>query len=404
MNPLKSGSALRLRRLAWGAAIVLTLLGTAWFLSPRFHTASEDEVREHIASRWLEPLSHPPGGRERYVALHQGLEALTSGSQVRPPAPLPLDLADPAVAAVVEIVRRGPLDPTDQPDLRLSRLRVLTSGLADAALKRARSGDWVGVERQMNAAFLVLDRLLQCSQTIPDRGVTLNMEADLHAAVVQLAARGDLPEQLAGQLAAMVMADRHRPEDIERVLRGEMQLHWVGALATFRDQDSGDPLMWVAAGNYDPLETAELFSQLLDEIAGNAALPVSRWSHDVATRFEPIMPYRPFRRASLREQVQWPWIRLRMATTHNSIGRYLIANSPLPRAILEPMLHAQTARDKAAAALAVRRFAARTGRDPVGFEELIAAGLLDAAPVFHVIDRPLPFNLASLLFSARIRN
>jgi hypothetical protein len=91
----------------------------------------------------------------------------------------------------------------------------------------------------------------------------------------------------------------------------------------------------------------------------------------------------------------WPLRRIRLNTARNSIGRIDAAAYP-DGDVMNGMLQARSMQDRVASALAVVRFRQRAGRDPRDYAELVATGLLRAAPMDHRTDTPLPFDLKAL--------
>jgi hypothetical protein len=412
-------------KIAWLLLTGLVLLAGWWTLAPKLGTATEAQVRAHVAPELLQPLPHPEGGVERDTALRQILVQLPYQPPVRGKMPEPRDLTNPLVSSAVDILRQGALDRSSgfpAPHLEHGRPGLLASqrgrsaqfvrfvnGLTKGAMQAADQRDWVRVVEHMEAACLLLDRLFESDAIVGDRQWTKSVETSIHRATLALAARGDLPAKAAARLAACLEADRHTATDMLRVLRGEMQLMvlpLIGAMPLAGRYD-------YQAGTYDPLETTELLSARFIATARDVGLPAARWSagyQRVAPAFPavPEFPGRFWRNApyaryrELGPQLQWPVDRIRMNTARNSIGRFEAATY-LDAGLMARVLSARTGRDQAAAALAVVRFRHRTGRDPQDFAELVAAGLLRTVPMNHALDQPLPFDLQALFQWPQVR-
>jgi hypothetical protein len=372
----------------------LVLAGLWWVLAPRIETATEDEVRARIAPELLEPLPRPPGGAERYAALLNAAAGMVDAKADSAADARMVDVQDPRVAEIIELLRQGPLDRIDARPGRLASLPDLANGLTRQARMDADAGRWSRADDQMAAAFLLLDRLADSDAGFLECTATLRVEEIVYRTTFHLAVREDLPDTSARKLTEWLVADRHEPADVMRVLRGEMQRFLVSAIARSQAGNSGEPLIWAPSGSYDPLDTAALFSEIFLEAARNSNLPVSSWSHGVADRLGLSGPRSPISGAFWRVPRMWESSRIRMALTHNSIGHELLSSYAMPP--VGSILRLRTMQDQIAAVLAIRRFRNDAGRDPRDFEELLAAGLLQAVPMDHRRGKPLTFNVQAV--------
>lgn len=398
---LSTSSSLPFRRIAWGLCGALVVLVGWWALAPRIQTADEAVVRWRIAPELLAPLPHPEGGRERAEALRGALQGLwaKAGNRSRT---WRYDLADPQVGAVIAILREGELDRAGV-DVGWSVLwSSLAQGLATMAREQARTGDWTHAGQQMEAAFLLLDRLVGSNASMFDQAWIIRIESDLYVAVLDLASL-DPPEVTARLLAAQLEPDRHSPESFLRYLGGAMQFDVLPWLA---DLDPAPTAVF--AGNYDPFETAGLISDSFMEAARNVGLPASQRSTVVAGRIATVAlmspgysrcstdpPDAPRWSCDLGDALGRSWHRIRMNTTRNSIGRELASWLDSWHR-LDPILQVRSLQDQAAAAVAVSRFRQSARRNPADFGELIAAGLLLAVPLDRSTQQPLHFDLRAL--------
>jgi len=371
-----------------------------WVLVPGIHTASLAEVRAHVAPELLQPLPHPDGGAERYEALRTALEPLVKRRPADPEVALKYQpvfrLDDPEVQQAMDVMNSGSLDRTGIAFEQQAPVHTLVAGLVAVAMQEAEEGHWPALVQQMDAAWLVLDRQAECDASIDDRTSTLSMQARLKRASLQLAQRPDLPIAVAEHLAMLNARNINDPGSIRRVLAGEMQYEQLKWIPDYWAKASGGE-RWVPSGTYDPLETAGLFSDMYLEAIRNAALPVSLWSHDALKDRPPAFPlsWEPEKNA-LQGAIRAAWMRIRMNTTANSLGRQTAAVVPVDYVLMRRVLQARTTQDQVAAALAVSRFRHAFGRDPGNFEELVTAGYLPALPRNHVKDEPREFDLQKL--------
>jgi hypothetical protein len=379
--------------MAWGLGSALVLLAGWWALVPRIQTADPAEVRLHIAPELLLPLPHPEGGRERALALRKALEDSRLTNRIGPDKAWRYDLADPQVSAIDAILRAGPLDRA-YADNGISFFLVarLADGLTTVAREQARAGQWRDAGRQMEAAFRLLDRMVESNGGMYDQAWTVTLEKTVFAAALDLAGL-DPPEDTARLLSVLLESDRHGPDSFMQFLRGAMQFSVLPWLADFEGDDG--PTKAAFAGNYDPIDTARLVSDLFLEQARNVGVPASQRSTVVAERLSVPSYWNPGYSDDLVRAVVWSWRRIRLNTTHNSIGKMQVAALG-GWDMLDAILRTRTLQAQATAAVAVTRFRRSAGRDPGNFDELIAAGLMQAAPLDHFSGQPLPFDLRAL--------
>lgn len=398
--------------IAWCVLGGLALLAGWWGLVPKIGTATEAEVRAHVAPGLLQPLHRPEGGVARFEALQDALDRL-GNPRVRARQGPPLDPAHPVVKEVIEILRAGPIDRTEDIPAprrythaamqaidsgRHSRFLNFANGINATALRSAGEGDWVAAARHMEASCLLLDRLFESDVRLQQRYGTMSIETALHRAMLSLAAR-EMPAAVAEQLSALLVKERHGPASLSQVLRGEMQyvvLPWIGY----------GPRLPYAAGTYEPLETAELLGARFLAMIRDAGLPAAQRSADISwqaqqraqdslTGMHWFMDPSPRRFPTSVPYLTWPAQRIRLNTTRNSIGRAEVVAYPAGNPIAA-MQRSRTMQDQVATALAVVRFRHRAGRDPRDFMELVAAGLLRAVPMDHARDLPQDFDLQAL--------
>jgi hypothetical protein len=399
-----------------------------WTLVPKIHTATPAEVRPHVAPELLEPVLRPAGGGARFAAYLQALQPLLDRRPRERPQALAyratFQVADPEVRRVLDILREGPLDRSAATSDQQAVTSRLMDGLANAAADAAALRDWPAVRAQLEAAYLLLDCLSAGDVTFENRTWTTQFDATLNRTVLTLAANRELPGALAGQLLALAAVDRYGVAGLRDVLRGEFQQRVLEHAPGFLREDS-TPLRssslrsWFGAGTYDPVDTALLLSDAFVEAARNAGRPTSQWTNAAAQRIEHESAVleansvqffvRDRRHSAMRllETVRvprgsyWPGPvdyvarRVRLNTGRNTLGAWF-AWPYNPGRMLVRNLAAQTTQDKIVAALAVSQFRQRNGRDPQGFDELIATGLLRTPPLDHASGQPLPFDLQAL--------
>ncbi len=393
--------------IAWCVLGGLVLLAGWWGLVPKIGTATEAEVRAHVAPELLQPLPHPAGGVARFDALQQAVGKFPEQSRRRSTASVKLDLDNPIVTGVIDILREGPIERTqDIPvqsepfgwqygfdsELDASLLRLANS-LTDTASRAAKKGDWTRVRQHMEASCLLLDRLLESDVRVHDRRWTMVIESKVYQTALALAARRDMPAALAERLSTLLVKDRHDSANLLRVLQGEMQLLLLGRIGV-------RPVSYYAAGTYDPLETAELISSRFLRMARDAGLPTASrssaaFNQELARRsqltgdgwywsrqrgFPYSVPY-----------LMWPVERIRLNTSDNSIGLTDAAAYPDGN-LMDGILLRRTQQDHVAAALALVRFRQGAAREPRDFDELVATGLLRAVPMDHRQEQPMSFN------------
>lgn len=398
----------------WGLLAGLVALMGWWGLVPKIGTATQAEVRAHIAPELLQPLPRPDGGVARFEAMRRALDSLPPEPVLgRPRRNLPqLALTNPVVGEVMDILGAGPIDrarevqPLPGPinawqNISQSRLytsvRRLANDLAGTATSAADMGDWARARQHMEASCLLLDRLFESDARLEDRRWTIAIELIVYRSAFNLAVRPDMPAGLAERLAVLLVKDRHDPASLLRVLQGEMQLLLLVRMGE-------QPASSYAAGTYDPLETAELLSTRFLEMVREAGLPAARQSglsnFEVLVRQSELSPYRMVisNSSAYRDRdsyLTWPLRRIRLNTAHNSIGRIDAAAYPDGN-LMNRMQEARSLQDQVAAVLAVVRFRQRAGRDPRDYAELVTTGLLRAAPMDHRTDTPLSFDLKAL--------
>jgi len=415
----------------------IALLGAGWWaIVPKIGIASEAELRAHVAPELLLPLPHPEGGVERYRQLLQTLDAMPTAAALKslatylqllqaldplptkkrsaastdasPPAPSvyfqSFDVEDPGVRRVLDILARGPLDRSEQTN-GWEELTRFGNGLTAAASAAADAGDWQRVQRGVEAAFLLLDRLASSEVESSDALLTNEVETDVYKMALGLAARSDLPAGPAERLAVHLADERHDPGKQRQVLRGDFQLRVLRTLSNGARGRAAMP--WEYVGSYDPLETITLVNDRFVEMSRNAALPASQWSRMAAARIEQAWAAMPaYPRSQAR--IVMLWYRIRMNRVPNSAGLMQVRAFTYPwgrastfgvpgmRGLMDQTLYIRTRREQVAAAVAVARFRQRTHREPRNFQELIAAGLLQSVPVDHATEQPLPFDLQAL--------
>jgi hypothetical protein len=212
-----------------------------------------------------------------------------------------------------------------------------------------------------------------------------------------LAARRDLPVDLAERMSVLLVPDRHDPASLMQVLRGEMQYVVLPRIGVA-------PSSFYLAGTYDPIETTKLLSTRFLATLREAGAPGARQSGDVLSRIRAQNQLTPgFWMIESAQRIQmhpqshlaWPAQRIRLNTARNSIGRVDVETYG-DAELLDRMQRARTVRDQVAAALAVVRFRYRAGRDPRSYGELVATGLLRAVPRDYLRNEPLPFDLNAL--------
>jgi hypothetical protein len=153
---------------------------------------------------------------------------------------------------------------------------------------------------------------------------------------------------------------------------------------------------WYGSGSYDPVATAGLFSDQYVAAARNAGLPVGSWSGAAAGPTSSLMKEKRWSESLVVTALQAAWQRIRMIITPNSQGILFADMFDINTMLMNRVLHARTTQDQVSAALAVSIFRRRSGRDPHGFDELVASGLLPAAPRNHLLDQPQAFDLPRL--------
>lgn len=396
----------RTKLIAWLVGVLALGAAGWWALVPRVRTATEAQVRAHVAPELLLPLPHPEGGLQRYEAARQAVQALYGNWRphvAAAPGP-PLDLRDPRVRRVMDILESGPLDRSAEAFDPAAPFYRFVQGLTAAALAAAGQGDWERVRQQMEAAYLLLDRLAASDIVLEQAYYTIVVETTVLKAVLELAARRDLPAALAARCAVLLAVERHSPEQVRQFLRGEFQLRMLRQIPGFLVDGPGRERPWVPAGNYDPIETAVLMSDKFIETGRNAGLPPSRWSSAAADRIGQLWSEVESKPGGVVSMVaQALSYRIRMNTSHNSLGRMLanfgtsrLATFGNTRLLMTRILEARTRREQVAAAVAVARFRRQQGRDPRDFGELVGVGLLPAAPLDHVKEQPLTFDLKAL--------
>jgi hypothetical protein len=399
-----------------GLALPLSL---CWALFPKIRTATEAQVRAHAAPELLLPLPRPEGGQRRFEAAREAmLDLFGKWPQSRPRNAAasggPLDLQDPQVRRVIDILAAGPLDRSTEwpasPGLPITTVRPIASshpissahfikfggGLIDAAQVAAEQGDWQRAGQQMEAAYLLLDRLTASDIVVDHFFYTVQVETAIDKAVLKLAASSAMPATLAARLATLQSVERHGQEQVQRVLRGEFQLRKLGQIQAFPLNDPGGARPWVPLGTYDPIETVALISDSFVETGRNAGLPASRRSSAATDRIRRLASSVQLdSRSEVFLVVHAIFDELQLNISRNAMGRRL-ASFAVPEWVVTRMRTAQTRRDQVAAALAVVRFRQRTGRDPQGFDELVTMGLLAAVPLDHAREQPLAFDLKAL--------
>lgn len=409
--------------IAWCVLGGLVLLVAWWALVPKIWTATAAEVRGHAQAELLQPLPHPEGGTARFEAILRALDRLPDQPQRTRDARPPLDLAEPAVREVIEILRAGPIDRTGvipaQPahpvgsavdandyERYVKFLRVAT-GLRDATLQAANKGDWAEARRHIDASGLLLQRLFESDARLHDRRWSMSIETEVYRAALALAVRRDLPADLAERLSALLAVDRHGPASLMQVLRGEMQYVVLPRIGL-------RPISYYEAGTYDPLKTTELLGTRFLAMVREAGSPGAERSGDGLNRIWTLSQLtgnfwmdRPAQRIGVLKMhrlshLAWPAQRIRLNTARNSIGRVDAQTYPDGN-LVDRVRRARTQQDQAMAALAVVRFRHRAGRDPQDFGELVAAGLLRAVPMDHLQNQPLPFDLKTLFEWREVR-
>lgn len=395
---------------AWCLLGGVVLLAGWWGLVPKIGTATEAEVRAHVAPELLQPLPHPEGGVARVEALLQAAGKLPREPKNWREPRVTLDLDNAAVREVIDILRTGPIDRVRDkqqpvplyywqvlyPSELYTPLTRISNGLAGAALRAAEQRDWARARQHMEASCLLLDRLLDSDLLLQERYATMTyIERKVYVTTLALAAHRDLPVSLAEHLSVLLVKDRHDPASLLRVLRGEMQQVLLGRIGA-------GPISQYQAGTYDPLDTAELLSARFLQMARESGLPAARrfglTPDEARARRSELGWYRDSARPGWREYsspLTWPLRRIRLNTAHNSIGRTDAAAYP-DWNLMQHILRARSLQDQVAAALALVRFRQRAGRDPKDFAELVAVGLLRAVPMDHAEERPLPFDLNAL--------
>lgn len=390
----------------WIAGLALAG-GLHWALFPKIRTTTVAELRAYVAPELLLPLPQVAANRQRHEVVQQALRELLGNW--RPATPRnaarvgPLDLRVPQVRRVLDMLEAGPLERPDElasvpqpgPQLPSWQLVRFTSGLAAAALEAARQHDWERAGRQIEAASLLLDRMAESDVVLPQSRYTLGAEDTVHGTILELAASNP-PASLGGRLAALLSVERHGPEQVRRILRSEFQLRMFPELQAYPFAYSGPTRRWVPLGSYDPLETVTLISDRFVEAGGNAGLPASRRSTAAADRIQRLAGGPQLDSSSMTLQLlDAACDSLRLNISGNAMGRRL-ARSVDPEWMWPRMNAVQTRREQVAAALAVVRFRQRTGREPRGFDELVAAQLLPAVPRDHATGAPLAFDLQQL--------
>jgi hypothetical protein len=388
-------------------------------LFPKIRTATEAQVRAHASPELLLPLPNPEGGQQRFEAARQAMLDLSGKWQQGRPRNAaasggPLDLQDPRVRRVIDILAAGPLDRSTEwpasPGWPIMSSRPIASshpfssaqfikfgdGLIAAAQVAAEQGDWQRVGQQMEAAYLLLDRLTASDIAVDQFFYTVAVETAVDKAVLKLSASSGLPATLAARLATLQSVERHSQEQVQRVLRGEFQLRKLGQIQAFPLNYSGGARPWVSMGTYDPIETVALISDSFVEAGRNAGLPASRRSSAATDRIRRLAGSVQLNsRSEVFLVVHAIFNELRLNISRNAMGRRL-ASYDDPGWVTTRVRAAQTRREQVAAALAVVRFRQRTGRDPHGFDELVTMGLLAAVPLDHAREQPLAFDLAAL--------
>lgn len=393
---------------AWILLAAAAMLAGWWTLVPRLGQATDAEVRARFAPELLQPIAHPADGRERYEEM---LGLLAAFQKPRFADRRPLDAGDPAVRRILAVLEQGPLDRSGAGPNEQFQLPDFGADLLGGVPALAAEGRWQAVEAQMAAGCLLLDRLFESDASQWDRLYSMRLEEQLLRAALALAARGDLPADLAGRLSRQLVVERNSAASLMQVFRAEIQSRGFQWLAARPQQ--------VYAGTYDPLDTAGLLSAGLLEVAGSAGRPPPRaqdpWASANPGAFLPgvylmelsghlqplagpvpgalVWPARA--RGTWRDDLHWVVNRIRMNTSRNSYGR-LVADQMTHSAMIRRIPTERSLRDQVAAALAVVIFRSRFHRDPRGFDELLVAGLLEAAPRNHERDQPLPFDLQSL--------
>jgi len=391
---------MKFRTIAWLLAGALTVLGSWLVITPGIDTATIEEVRAHAAPELLLPLPHPDGGLQRREAVEQALRDLydwrRGNRRVVATRWAPLELGDPEVRRVIEILEAGPLDRSVEVQGTRASFITYTRGLTAAALVAADQHDWERVRRQMDAAFLVLDRLTGSDIVLDHPVTTMTVETAVYKAILDLAKHRELPAALATHWSAQLAIERHSPQQVRQFLRGDFQLVKLREIPAFEVGDSRTPRPWLGTGTYDPLETATLISDSFVELGNNAALPVSRWSNSASERIRQLQNAANPQPAGLLSML---WLELtyraRANNSTNTLGR-MLAGFGYTTPLMNSILKARTRREQVAAALATARFRQRKGRDPAGFDELIEAGLLQSIPQDHARERPQAFDLKAL--------
>ncbi len=377
---------------------LMLLVGSWWILAPKIGNASEAEIRGRVAPELLLPLPHPDGGVARYMGLRMAVDAVMDVRfQPARGRADPIDVADPAVRRVLDILATGALDRSYETYPSWIRLVSLCRGLGGGALSAAQAGDWKGVQRQIDAEILLWDRLFESDAVVADGIVSGAIETDILQVTLDLAARRDLPAEVAQQFSTRIAAIAQHPLDLQRLLRGEFQLNILAPLVTHRIPDFfRNGVLWTGPGTLDPLATASLVNDGFMEVLHNAGLPESRRSKAMVTRIQ--QPRREMEALFGNPGLSSPRglrFRFYMNTGRNTLGSWLAAK-PQTQQLLDEDLELRTRREQVLSALAISRFRHPAGRDPDGFQELIAAGLLQAAPMNYATEQSLPFDLGSL--------
>jgi hypothetical protein len=252
---------------------------------------------------------------------------------------------------------------------------------------------------------LLLQRLFESDARLQDRRETMSMETAEYRAALKLAAHRGLPAAAAARLSELLAVDRHDSASLMQALRGEMQYVLVPRIGV-------GPISYYEAGTYAPLETAELMGARFLQAVREAGSPGDGRSSDRASlawkrsqltsSFWMVGSAQRGRSMHPLSYLAWPAQRIRLNTSRNSIGR-VDAETCLPGDLPDAVRRARTRQDQVLAALAVVRFRQRAGRDPHDFSELVVAGLLRAAPMDHLRNQPLPFDLKALFEWREVR-